>query len=315
MADPLSIAASALTVITAAVQSTKSLYETVKHFKDRDKTLRRLQHEFEDLANILDSLTQVANAEMSMLALLQGPVDQRSQVEFMRGDINEFIDTIAGYKSTISVGLGTITMHTSKVSHEVLQEYNEMIQDTAYNLEVHVLSIVHNLPVRYPYMDGLGASSSGARSFELRAEPAAPPAGQRSMYALNLMSLIHAGHTSGSFPNFEPPFLARRLAHRPSSGYVNQHEIEIFDISRYAMIGRMDSHKGTFCAAMADLNLGRKATATSVLVVLKVNADSAGPVTQGEVIAQWILLVLTTRAWFWLTAPAVQFMLDDIQWR
>ncbi|EER40864.1 conserved hypothetical protein [Histoplasma capsulatum H143] len=103
---------------------------------------------------------------MSILALLQGPIDRCSQVcrefeqsmkifsgksktgfrdwtkmEFMRGDINEFIDTIAGYKSTISVGLGTITMHTSKVSHQVLQEYNEMIQDTAYNLEVHLQRI------------------------------------------------------------------------------------------------------------------------------------------------------------------------------
>lgn len=104
-------------------------------FKDRNKTLRRLQDELEDLTKILDSLAQVINNEMSILALLQGPIDRCSQVcrefeqsmkifsgksktgfrdwtkmEFMRGDINEFIDTIAGYKSTISVGLGTITM-------------------------------------------------------------------------------------------------------------------------------------------------------------------------------------------------------------
>ncbi|KAA8646130.1 uncharacterized protein ATNIH1004_007556 [Aspergillus tanneri] len=135
MADPLSITASVLAVITAAVQSTKSLYETVKRFKDRNKTLRRLQVELEDLTNILDSLTQAVNAESSMLALLQGPIGRCSQIchefeqsmkvfngksktgfrdwtkmEFMKGDINEFIDTIAGYKSTISVGLGTITM-------------------------------------------------------------------------------------------------------------------------------------------------------------------------------------------------------------
>ncbi|KAJ5474094.1 hypothetical protein N7475_003660 [Penicillium sp. IBT 31633x] len=166
MADPLSITASVLAVITAAVQSTKSLCETVKRFKDRNKTLRRLQDELEDLTRIFDSLIHVINAEASILALLQGPIDRCSQVcrefeqsmqdfnkksktgfrdwtkmEFMRGDINEFIDVIAGYKSTISVGLGTITMHTSKVSHQVLQEYNEMIQDTVYNLEVHLQRI------------------------------------------------------------------------------------------------------------------------------------------------------------------------------
>jgi len=135
MADPLSITASLLAITTAALQSTKSLYETVKRFKDRNKTLRRLQDELGDLTKILDSLTQVTSAEQSMLTLLQGPIERCSQVcrefeqsmegfggksktsfrdwtkmEFMRGDINEFIDTIAGYKSTISVGLGTITM-------------------------------------------------------------------------------------------------------------------------------------------------------------------------------------------------------------
>ena len=135
MADPLSITASLLAIITATVQSTKSLYETVKRFKDRNKTLRRLQDELVDLTKILDSLTHVITAEESMLILLQGPIERCSQVcrefeqsiesfggksktgfrdwakmEFMRGDINEFIDTLAGYKSTIMVGLCTINM-------------------------------------------------------------------------------------------------------------------------------------------------------------------------------------------------------------
>ena len=135
MADPLSITASLLAVITAAIQSTKVLRETITRFKDRDKTLGRLQNELCDLVNILDSLTQVVDTEASMLALLKGPIERCTQVcsdfaksmeafsrksktgfrdwtkmEFMRGDIHEFIDTISGYKSTISVGLGTLTM-------------------------------------------------------------------------------------------------------------------------------------------------------------------------------------------------------------
>jgi hypothetical protein len=138
MADPLSITASLLAVITAAVQSTKALRETIIRFKDRDKTLSRLQNELQDLVIILDSLQQVIGTEASMLALLQGPIERCTQVcrefeqsmetfdrksktgfrdwtkmEFMRGDINEFIDTISGYKSTISVGLGTVTMFVS----------------------------------------------------------------------------------------------------------------------------------------------------------------------------------------------------------
>lgn len=139
MADPLSIAASVLAVITAAVQSTKSLQGTVKRFRNRDKTLRLLQNELDDLTNILESLQQVTNNERSILALLQGHIDWCNQIcseieqsikvfsgksktglldwakmELMRGDISEFIDTIAGYKSTISVGLGTITMSVTR---------------------------------------------------------------------------------------------------------------------------------------------------------------------------------------------------------
>ncbi|KAH8689924.1 hypothetical protein BGW36DRAFT_307388 [Talaromyces proteolyticus] len=170
MADPLSITAGVLAVTTAAVQATKSLYETVKRFRDRDKTLRRLQNELEDLVNILTSLTEIIYSEASMLALLRDPIDRCSQVcrefeesmkcfsgksktgfrdwtklEFRRGDINEFIDIIAGYKSTISIGVGTITMQTSKISHKVLEEYNEMVQDTAYNLEINLQRIDEKL--------------------------------------------------------------------------------------------------------------------------------------------------------------------------
>jgi chromosome segregation ATPase len=148
MADPLSIAASLLAVITAAVQSTKALRETITRFKDRDKTLARLQDELCDLITILGSLEQVIGTETSMLALLNAPIERCAQVcrefeksmesfsrksktglrdwakmEFMRGDIHEFIDTISGYKSTISVGLGTLTMF---VKHSIMCE-NKLI--------------------------------------------------------------------------------------------------------------------------------------------------------------------------------------------
>ncbi|KAL5341995.1 hypothetical protein BJX70DRAFT_386420 [Aspergillus crustosus] len=166
MADPVSITASVLAIITAAIQSTNSLKATVRRFKERNKTLGRLQDELEDLSKILDLLEHAVSTDASVLALLQGPTARCSQLcrefedtmkvfngksktgfrdwtrmEFMRGDINEFIDTIAGYKSTISVGIGTITMHTSKVSYKVLEEYNEMIKDTSYSLEEHLQRI------------------------------------------------------------------------------------------------------------------------------------------------------------------------------
>ncbi|OBT39086.1 hypothetical protein VE00_09923 [Pseudogymnoascus sp. WSF 3629] len=120
MEDPVSIIA----VVTAAIKSTKSLYETVKRFQDRQITLRRLQHELGDLANVL---TQVINAETSVMVLLQGPIDRCSQVcsefeqsmkvfsgnsktgfrdwtqmKFMGGDMNGFIDNIGGTQNITS---------------------------------------------------------------------------------------------------------------------------------------------------------------------------------------------------------------------
>jgi hypothetical protein len=135
MADPLSISASLVALITATVTSVKSLHGTVSRFKGRDKTLGRLQNELEETITLLNSLDDVVHAEVAMAELLRGPIDRCNKVcdefresmesfskksktsfrdwtklEFMRGDINEFIDMISGYKSTISVGLGLITM-------------------------------------------------------------------------------------------------------------------------------------------------------------------------------------------------------------
>jgi hypothetical protein len=132
MADPLAFTTS---IITNSIKSTRSLCEAIKRYKGRDRTLGRLQDEVEDLSSILDKLRQVTDNETSILTFLQRPIERCSQVcrefeksmerfrgksktgfldwtkmEFMRGDINEFIETLEGYKSTISVGLGTITL-------------------------------------------------------------------------------------------------------------------------------------------------------------------------------------------------------------
>jgi DNA-binding FrmR family transcriptional regulator len=136
MADPLGVCASVVTVAIAAVQSINSLCQTVKRYQGRDKTLKRLHDELQDLINILNQLKEVVVAhENSTLKLLKDPIARChelcgefeeamksfggksktglkdwARMEFMRGDINTFIDTLGGYKSTIAIGLGTITM-------------------------------------------------------------------------------------------------------------------------------------------------------------------------------------------------------------
>ncbi|PVH73874.1 hypothetical protein DL98DRAFT_468734 [Cadophora sp. DSE1049] len=164
--DPLSISASVLTVIAATITTVKTLNETVGRYRGRDKTLARLQGGLHDLISILISLEEAAAVETPILALLKGPVSRCAQVsrefeaamktfdaksksslkdwtkmEFMRGDINEFIDTLADYKSTITIGLGTINMHTSRLTQQVVGEYSEMVKDTAYNLEIRLQRI------------------------------------------------------------------------------------------------------------------------------------------------------------------------------
>ncbi|KAJ0426806.1 hypothetical protein BJY00DRAFT_306801 [Aspergillus carlsbadensis] len=170
MAESVGITASVLATITAAIQSTNVLKETVRRFKERNKTLGRLQNELEDLSRILDLVKHTDGDNVEVLALLQGPINRCSQLchefedsmnafsaksrsgfrdwarmEFMKGDINEFIDILAGYKSTISIGLGTITMHASKVSDKVVEEYNRMIEDTSYGLQEHLQRIDEKL--------------------------------------------------------------------------------------------------------------------------------------------------------------------------
>jgi hypothetical protein len=144
MADPLSVAASLLAVATAGVQSTRSLKAAANRYKTRDATLRRLLQEIEDAENILCALEHLVeastsrpptDADNSMAALLTGPIERYSKVchefevamekftrkskpglidwakmEFMKGDINVFMDTVSAYKATISVGLGVLTM-------------------------------------------------------------------------------------------------------------------------------------------------------------------------------------------------------------
>ncbi|KAJ5292367.1 uncharacterized protein N7443_008320 [Penicillium atrosanguineum] len=164
MADPLGMTASLITVITAAIDSTQSLYQTVKGFKERNRSLRRLQNELEDLVDILGSLAEVTSAETTMFELLQSPIYRCGQVcgefkhsleafsqksktgirdwakmEYMRGDMNDFINVVAGYKSTISIGLCTISMSEYQdAPPQALQNYNELIQDTTYNLEINL---------------------------------------------------------------------------------------------------------------------------------------------------------------------------------
>ncbi|KAF5701558.1 hypothetical protein FMUND_13836 [Fusarium mundagurra] len=167
--DPGSITGIGLAIVPLAVQSIKSLKDTVTRYKGRDKTLARLHHVLEDLDNILEVLERTVDSEASTRALLEGPVSRCNilcrdfetamqafggtsrmgfrdwaKMEFMTGDINEFMDR-----------------QTSKVSHEVLEEYNETIQDTIYSLNVNLQRLDEKMELLVQESKSISASNTG----------------------------------------------------------------------------------------------------------------------------------------------------------
>lgn len=73
--DPLSIIASLFAITIATITSVKTLRNTVKRYRERDKTLCRLKDGLRELIRILDLLSKVSDPDKSMLGLLRSPVE------------------------------------------------------------------------------------------------------------------------------------------------------------------------------------------------------------------------------------------------
>lgn len=179
MVDPLPVTVAVLTSIADALESTKSLSEAVIAVKERDLTLGRLQNELKGLHHVLVSLTLMTDAQKSMVAFAQDPIHHCSQIcdEFERSlnlfaeesrgpfrdwrkmqcmgtDINELIDTVEEYKSTIAISLGMVTMYFTlpclpetllTSSRYTSPEYIESIENTAHNIEKRLRRIDEKL--------------------------------------------------------------------------------------------------------------------------------------------------------------------------
>jgi hypothetical protein len=130
--DPLNATNS---FVTSAVRATNSLAKTIKRYRERNRTLGSLLDEVKSLNELLESLKDLNDERLSKLSVLEGPVERCSTVcdafkdamedfaskskigfldwtkmEFMKGDINQFKESVTGYKLTISVGIGIITL-------------------------------------------------------------------------------------------------------------------------------------------------------------------------------------------------------------
>ncbi|KAH8879330.1 hypothetical protein GQ53DRAFT_706046 [Thozetella sp. PMI_491] len=178
--DPVSIAASLLTVVTAAIQSIKSLHDAVERYKGRDTTLGNLLAQLNDLMNVLASLKEAVDTDNSLLELLEGPVERCSQLcnqfeaamkeyvdkpnkrlidwarmDFKRGNIDGFVRELANYKSTITIALGTISMKHTRATQKFLDQYEDMIKDTMYQFELNIQRLDDTIAARPPDTTGI----------------------------------------------------------------------------------------------------------------------------------------------------------------
>ncbi|KAH7145562.1 hypothetical protein B0J13DRAFT_323320 [Dactylonectria estremocensis] len=173
MAEALGVASALIAIVTAAVQASSMLYNTVQSFKTHQTTVRQLMSELRALAKVLDSLKDHVGTEDGTFVPLKFPliqctracremrelIEKRSRrsggsrtsfrdwasLSYMKSNLTDFTNMLAGYKSTINIALADANLRNAKVTLDMLNEYKGMIQDTKYDLEQHLSDINHKL--------------------------------------------------------------------------------------------------------------------------------------------------------------------------
>lgn len=133
MAEVVGTVSAIASLVTLALQSSITLYQTVQSLQSRDKVIRELRQELEALQGVLQALDEsICNFEVDLAALKQPlmrchnacgefnalivkctshSTEERSsrrdwlRLRYMGGDITGFKDMLASYKSTISIAL------------------------------------------------------------------------------------------------------------------------------------------------------------------------------------------------------------------
>jgi hypothetical protein len=139
MADPISLASGLLALVIFAHKSCLTLHTTIRSFKAHPKRVRDLVNELETLSSVLESLTDTIKSDTGVdLSALELPLqrcgdacneflqelqkccsrsggDKQSfrdwaKLRYMGDDIDDFKDSLAAYKSTITIALTDVHM-------------------------------------------------------------------------------------------------------------------------------------------------------------------------------------------------------------
>lgn len=180
MGDPLSVASGVIAIVTATLQSSKLLYETIQNFRNHQNAVSDVIRELESLETVLQSLQDHVRTDdraflplkFPLLQCRQACTDFQTLVEqnsrrsrdkartsfrdwaklmYMNGDIVSFKELLAGYKATITIALADANLRSSKVTLEVLNDYKGLICDTKLDLEKHLKDIdmkLHDIMTR-----------------------------------------------------------------------------------------------------------------------------------------------------------------------
>ena len=133
MAEVVGTVSAITSLVTLALQSSITLYQTVQSLQSRDKVVRELRQELEALQGVLQTLNEsICNFEVDLTTLEQPltrcnnacaefnalikkctshSTEERSskrdwlRLRYMGEDITGFKDMLASYKSTISIAL------------------------------------------------------------------------------------------------------------------------------------------------------------------------------------------------------------------
>ncbi|KAJ5395669.1 uncharacterized protein N7487_009972 [Penicillium crustosum] len=174
MAEVIGIASGLAGLVSLALQSSITLFGTVQSLRNREKSIRDLRDALQDLGEVLNILREsISTAPVLNSGIIERPLrrcckacndfntlirncsehstDNKfsirdwAKLRYMGEDIVGFQTMISGYKSTITIALAYANMNLTKTTKNVIDEYNELIEDTKCDLTLHLRSIEDRL--------------------------------------------------------------------------------------------------------------------------------------------------------------------------
>lgn len=262
MADGLSVASSVIALVAFAFKSSTVLYTTIRDFQSQDKNARALKTELTDLRGVLESLAETVdnnrdiNFDTLKLPLLRcgktceeyGDLiarctkhsspsrpslrDWLSQ-QYLKGDITDFREMLAGYKSTINIALANANLRVvASITPNALEEYKDLIRDTTNDLQEHMKRLEERVQC-------LAASETESPVQEDPAWLAMLEEKQSTREGLKMCSQLSAQiEQLESTSKEHPQFLQQPSAHKYISGGLGAAKGSI-----HSLISRLQTHE------------------------------------------------------------------------